>query len=677
MKPVLMLKFLLVPALLLVFSVPSFSQACTTLGQTPSTAFPVCGTTTFHQTSVPICSTNSIFVPGCSGGPNSPNYENKNPFFYKFTCYTSGTLAFRITPIADFEDYDWQLYDITGRDPNDIFTINSLVVTGNWAGTYGPTGAGQGGVGSIQCASDPAGNAPTFSAMPNLIAGHVYLLMISHYTAGQSGYDLSFGGGTASITDPLRPHMLKVTPDCDGTKITLQLNKKVLCNSIATSGSEFTIPGATVVSAVTDSCSSGFDFDEVVISLGAALTSGTHQLVINNGTDGNTLKDNCDHVIPQGETISFDYFIPQPIRADSTGKPACAPDSVVVYYPKKIRCSTLSPSGSDFSVTGPTAVTVTGASGNCSNDLTDYVIIRFASPIYTKGTYTLQIQPGIDGSPVFDVCGQPILPQALSFTTADTVSALFSYSSKLGCLRDTLTFSHDGAHDVNNWNWIFNNGSAITTQTHTVIWSATSTNTIQLITSNGVCRDTANSSVVLDNEVKAVFFMPDIICPEDGLQVIDSSKGLIDTWNWTFDRVATSTVKNPAPVLFPSINHEAYYTVKLKVTNNSLNCSDSIRRSLTVLDHCFIGVPTAFTPNNDGLNDVFWPHNAIKADNFIFKVYNRWGQLVFSSQNWRDRWDGKISGVVQATGVYVWMLSYTHRDTKKQVFQKGTVLLIK
>jgi gliding motility-associated-like protein len=677
MKSFFTFKALLVITLWIVLPNRSLAQACTTLGQTPSTAFPVCGTTTFHQTNVPLCSTNDLFVPGCSGGPNSPNYQNKNPFFYKFTCFTAGTLGFRIVPLLDFEDYDWQLYDITGRNPDEIFTNNSLVVIGNWSGTYGPTGAAAGGVNFTQCASDPASNAPTFSMMPTLTVGHVYLLMISHYTDGQSGYDLTFGGGTASITDPLMPHMQKVTPDCDGTKLTLKLNKKVLCNSITLSGSEFSVPGNTVLSATPDSCSFAFDFDEVVITLATPLTSGTHQLVIGDGTDNSTLIDNCEHRIPVNETISFDYIIPQPIRADSVGKPACAVDSVLVYYPKKIRCTTLSPNGSDFSVTGPTPVTVISATGNCVNDLTEYVIVKFASPIYRRGTYTLHIQPGIDGSPVFDLCGQPILGQDLTFTTADTVSALFTYTEQLGCQRDTLNFSHDGAHDVNSWSWVFNNGTPITTQTHTMIWPATSTNTVQLIVSNGTCRDTASSTIVLDNEVKAGFIMPDIICPEDGLEVTDTSKGLINSWTWTFDRVATSNIKNPAPVMFPMINHEAYYTIKLKVTNNALNCSDSARKSLTVLDHCFIAVPTAFTPNNDGLNDTFQPHNAIKADNLVFMVYNRWGQLVFQSKHWRDRWDGKIDGVVQGTGVYVWMLSYTHRDTKKQVFQKGTVLLIK
>ena len=387
--------------------------------------------------------------------------------------------------------------------------------------------------------------------------------------------------------------------------------------------------------------------------------------------------DNCDNSIPAGETISFDYFIPQPILADSVGKMPCTPDSVLVYYPKKIKCSSLSPNGGDFSVTGPTPVTVISAGGNCVNDLSNYVVVKFSAPIYTKGNYTIFINPGIDGSPIFDVCGQPILPQSFLFTTADTVSALYGYTSKFGCQRDTLTFSHNGAHDVNNWSWTFNNGTPVTIQTPTIIFPATSTNSIQLIVSNGVCTDTATSSIVLDNEVKALFTMPSVICPEDGLAVTNNSTGQIDQWLWKYDLLGTSSLKDPPPFLFPTNNHEAYYSVKLIATNNTLNCSDSIRKTLTVLDFCLIEIPTAFTPNNDGLNDYFRPHNALKADSYEFKVYNRWGQLVFASNDWQQKWDGRIKGVVQTTGVYVWMLSYTNRDTKQPVFRKGTVTLIR
>src|SRR3984893_15688158 len=181
--------------LCILITVTANTQPCTAPGQNPSTAFPVCGTTTFQQTTVPICSTHALFVPGCSGSSNA-NYADKNPFWYKFTCYASGTLGFLITPNDLGDDYDWQLYDITGHNANDVFTDNSLVVTGNWSGSYGLTGASSSGVNYIQCASNPTAGAPKFSSMPVLQAGHEYLLLVSHFTDSQSGYSLSFGGGT-------------------------------------------------------------------------------------------------------------------------------------------------------------------------------------------------------------------------------------------------------------------------------------------------------------------------------------------------------------------------------------------------------------------------------------------------------------------------------------------------
>ena len=116
----------------------ALGQNCSTLGQNPATAFPVCGITTFSQETVPICEGASLFVPGCT---DNANYANKNPFWYKFTCYTSGTLGFVITPNELADDYDWQLYDITGLSPNDVFTNHNIIVSGNWSGSSGTTGA--------------------------------------------------------------------------------------------------------------------------------------------------------------------------------------------------------------------------------------------------------------------------------------------------------------------------------------------------------------------------------------------------------------------------------------------------------------------------------------------------------------------------------------------------------
>ena len=129
-----------------------------------------------------------------------------SPFWYRFTCYADGTLGFLITPNNLNDDYDWQVFDITGHDPNDVYKDASLFVACSWSGFRGITGATAAGTSLVNC----AGNAPLFSSMPTLIAGHNYLLVVSNFTNQQGGYQLSFtigtpGGGTAVI----RAHSLE------------------------------------------------------------------------------------------------------------------------------------------------------------------------------------------------------------------------------------------------------------------------------------------------------------------------------------------------------------------------------------------------------------------------------------------------------------------------------------
>ena len=275
-----------------------YAQPCTVLGQKPSTAFPVCGVLQFDQADVPICDNKPITVPGC---PQNI-YSDKNPYWYKFTCYQAGTLGFTITPVDLGDDYDWQLFDITGHNPDDVYTDVSLFVVGNWSGSSGMTGASAAGTSTVQCASDPSSGVPTFSAMPNLVEGHIYLLMVSHYTDSQIGYALSFEGGTASITDPAEPGMQTAEASCDGSKVTLKLNKKMQCKTLRGDGTDFTISGTTakVISAAGIGCSAGFEVDSVILTLDIPLEAGNYHLVMQIGTYDNTLSDNGARQIPAG-----------------------------------------------------------------------------------------------------------------------------------------------------------------------------------------------------------------------------------------------------------------------------------------------------------------------------------------------------------------------------------------
>jgi gliding motility-associated-like protein len=114
--------------------------------------------------------------------------------------------------------------------------------------------------------------------------------------------------------------------------------------------------------------------------------------------------------------------------------------------------------------------------------------------------------------------------------------------------------------------------------------------------------------------------------------------------------------------------------VKLVVSHGN-GCKDSVTNQIQVPNNCYIAVPSAFTPNGDGLNDYLYPINAWKAEQLYFRVYNRWGQLVWETRDWTRKWDGRIQGQPQGTGTYVWHLQYTLEGRK--ISQQGTTVLIR
>jgi gliding motility-associated-like protein len=109
---------------------------------------------------------------------------------------------------------------------------------------------------------------------------------------------------------------------------------------------------------------------------------------------------------------------------------------------------------------------------------------------------------------------------------------------------------------------------------------------------------------------------------------------------------------------------------------NIAGCSDSAFINIKVFaTGPTVFVPTAFTPNNDGKNDVLRPVAVGMQRIEYFNVYNRWGQLVFSTSFNGAGWDGRISGQSQATNVYVWMVKAIDFNGASY-FQKGMVTLI-
>lgn len=119
------------------------------------------------------------------------------------------------------------------------------------------------------------------------------------------------------------------------------------------------------------------------------------------------------------------------------------------------------------------------------------------------------------------------------------------------------------------------------------------------------------------------------------------------------------------------VSQPGVYT--LQVSNACGTVSDAIT---IVKDECAFFMPDAFTPNGDGLNDQFglkW-HGFVKT--FELRIFDRWGQQVFFTNDPARKWDGQSRGKVSPQGVYVWMIRYTDVNGRRDV-RKGTVVVIR
>lgn len=198
------------------------------------------------------------------------------------------------------------------------------------------------------------------------------------------------------------------------------------------------------------------------------------------------------------------------------------------------------------------------------------------------------------------------------------------------------------------------------------------------VTDASGCSDTASVFVTLRNRVpvKAVMDFPPFLCRSyDSLLFREKSLGILKAWHWDFGNGISADEQKTAIQFFTITGSQNAYMSRLAVTDTA-GCTDTAYQLIKVEDNCYIAVPTAFTPNNDGLNDYLYPLNAFKVTDLHFRVYDRKGQVVFESRDGSRKWDGRLGGTEQTTGVYIWTLAYTEVSGRK-VYRKGTTVLLR
>lgn len=265
-------------------------------------------------------------------------------------------------------------------------------------------------------------------------------------------------------------------------------------------------------------------------------------------------------------------------------------------------------------------------------------------------------------------CNLGVIKFDLELASVEALAAITGNPS--GCAPLTVSFENQGSKDAQYF-WDFGDGTTSTEEnpSHTYLVSDTFLITFIVSDTNSVCKfpDTTFVPVVIFDEVIANFrYNPTIVNFGEPVQFTDLSDPAT-SYRWDFGDGNTSADQNPTHIF----EEPGVYEVCLFIESNG-TCFDTVCQQIIIP---IIDVPTAFSPNNDGNNDILFV-KGIGVQEFVFKLYNRWGELVFETTRLGRGWDGRVNGIPQEQEVYVYTLEAILENTQT-VTKKGNVTLIR
>jgi len=258
----------------------------------------------------------------------------------------------------------------------------------------------------------------------------------------------------------------------------------------------------------------------------------------------------------------------------------------------------------------------------------------------------------------------------------DINNPLIAYFGWTGqCEQNTIQFTDStiiNAGTIESFEWDFGDGTQSLVQNPAHIFEASGTFDVQLIVhSNLGCNDSTILQVQISANPQPGF---DFEETDNTFEVQFLSQAVGATlFDWEFgDGSALSQEENPSHQ-YPE---EGVYTVTQFVSNDA-GCSDSLSQVVSVTNPGTVPpkTPDAFSPNNDGVNDIFYVRGG-PFNKMNLKIYDGWGELIYETNDIEGGWDGTYKGQKVQMGVYIYVVDAIGVNGNAYKIQ-GNVSLIK
>lgn len=271
-------------------------------------------------------------------------------------------------------------------------------------------------------------------------------------------------------------------------------------------------------------------------------------------------------------------------------------------------------------------------------------------------------------------CASPITTH--QFVVLPSPSVDFSATPLIGCNPLPVQFSNlTPAQPGMVYEWLFGDGGNATQENPLYVYNNAGTFNVTLTAINGYgcssLQTKPNYVNVTAQPVAGFSVLPEKVTMDDpSIHVIDNS-GFAQTYSYSMGDGAFYTQPSP----FHNYASEGEYWV-IQTVSNALGCSDTAAVLVTVIPYSNIFIPNSFTPSADGLNDT-WNPIISYLTNYQLRVYDRWGWLVFETNDIYEGWNGKFrnDGKPMEGGVYAFKISFTELSGKTHEIMGHVTLL--
>jgi len=304
---------------------------------------------------------------------------------------------------------------------------------------------------------------------------------------------------------------------------------------------------------------------------------------------------------------------------------------------------------------------------------------------------SVTVTPGASGTQylvtVTDGCETPPALDTITIFFYQIPAPTFTSDIVSGCYPIDVLFTNTTPAGASaGCFWDFGNGTSDNTCNPGLVTysSPGSYDVVLTVTSPGGCVSSVTELAlinVFDYPTADFTFGPqpvDVLGPDVNFTNNSSADANAFLWEFGTDGILGTDVTNNPMLTFPD-DVPGTYPVELTVTNAD-GCQDSVTYNV-IIDGVFTWyAPNTFTPNNDGINDLFYVQGeSIDGDEFELQVFDRWGGIVFATDSPTGQWDGtfKNNGNPVMSGDYAWRLRTRNSITGERVEYKGHVTLLK